>query len=154
MAQLWASARQGLAAVLAGLALTASSAETAAVLADFERQHAVGSWPRLRACGYDRAWTGVAGTVLTVQTSPDAGPVRASGETALRKGLTCHVAVRHRLENWPADLPSGTYVVAATAHESNQFLARPWRLTIVAVARGLTSQQAAAAARQIDARQD
>jgi hypothetical protein len=99
----------------------AAATDPAAVrVAEFQLLHGVRQWPRLQGCGYDRAWIGVTGTVLTVRTWLEGGEQRASGETALQRDSTCHVPIRHRIESWPADLGPGTYVVAATVYDASQ----------------------------------
>jgi hypothetical protein len=129
----------------------AAATDPAAVrVAEFQLLHGVRQWPRLQGCGYDRAWIGVTGTVLTVRTWLEGGEQRASGETALQRDSTCHVPIRHRIESWPADLGPGTYVVAATVYDASQHPGRPWRIQLVGVDRGASPVMAEAMARYID----
>ena len=122
----------------------------------FETTQAIVAWPRVRLCGYERPWGAqVMGTVLEVRTYVEGGVRRASGTTALRNDTSCHVMPRHSLENWPADLDSGLYVVAARVHEAEQGVFKPWRLQILGVLRETEqgSKLARSLAEELDRRQ-
>lgn len=136
---------RGLAAALLALALASVQSQVvpaAGLGADargqvraFAQAHGIAGWPRPDGCDYDRPWgTSTLGVVLSVHVYEQAGRRFARGQNLLVKGLTCHVQIAHALEAWPADLPSGTYVVAARA-EQEWAPPPPANLRIVAVLR-------------------
>lgn len=119
-----------------GAPAAADPLSPAVQLKAFETAQAIEIWPRLRGCGYEQAWgSRLAGTVLEVRTYLENGVRQASGTSALREGATCHVMPRHSLDDWPADLPSGLYVIAARALPADQASFKPWRLQVVGVLR-------------------
>lgn len=80
----------------------ATSTEFNAFAAEWNIQ----DWPRLNGCGYQTSFEGrVVGLILEVRSAQTAYS-RLDGH--------CHVAVRHTLQQWPAELQPGRYVVAAT----------------------------------------
>jgi hypothetical protein len=100
----------------------------------FAQAHGIAGWPRPDGCNYDRPWgTSTLGAVLRVHVHEQAGQRFARGQNLLVNGLTCHVQIAHALEAWPADLPSGVYVVAARGQD--EWARLPAGLRIVAVLR-------------------
>lgn len=102
--------------------------EVEARLAAFAREAAITSWPRLDGCQYSGSFVGVTvGIVLRVSSK---------GLAESRWDGRCHVPIRHWLTDFPAGLPPGKYIVAATATKEDNDPLRDYvnrRLRILAV---------------------
>lgn len=117
----------------------ASSGDEVEVRLDaFARKAAITSWPRLDGCQYSGSFVGVTvGIVLRVSSK---------GLAESRWDGRCHVPIRHWLTDFPAGLPPGKYIVAATAANADTDARSDYRnsrLRILAVFGSAPSDDAA-----------
>lgn len=91
-------------------------------ISEFENFHSISRWPSEIQCNpTTRKSSQTEGFVLEVYASERSVAV-VYGDSLRVAKLHCHAKIRYRLLNWPINLDSGYYVVAARREETAKTL--------------------------------